>query len=111
MTTSHDVHVQAVLSVGVIIYFQGTSKNYIFALSPPALRASPPLPEGASIASLFEEKQSSGLFLGARRASEGVFRGSLKKFVTFFRLAHIYGRKEKQKGDDADGQNRNAALG
>lgn len=31
-------------------------------------------------------------------------------FVTFFRLAHIYGRKEKQKGDDADGQHRNAAL-
>ena len=34
MTKRHDVHVQAVLSVGVIIYFQGTYRNYIFALSP-----------------------------------------------------------------------------
>ena len=34
-----------------------------------------------------------------------------KKFVRIFRLAHIYGRKEKHKGDDADGQYRNAAFG
>lgn len=45
MTKSHDVHVQAVLSVGVIIYFQGTSRNYIFTLSPRRF-APPPLPEG-----------------------------------------------------------------
>lgn len=32
-------------------------------------------------------------------------------FVTIFRLVHIYGRKEKHKGDDADGQYRNAAFG
>ncbi len=34
-----------------------------------------------------------------------------KKFVRIFRLAHIYGWKEKHKGDEADGQYRNAALG
>ena len=36
---------------------------------------------------------------------------SFKKFVRIFRFAHIYGQKEKHKGDDADGQYGNAALG
>ena len=34
-----------------------------------------------------------------------------KKFVRIFRFAHIYGWKEKHKGDEADGQHGNAALG